>query len=62
MRSFIRSLFHALTSTADVVFPYLTSVLSGRMTPEFAADQADAAIHAHWNMDEKTDDEPPGED
>ncbi len=57
-----RSLFHAVTSTADVVFPYLTSVLSGRMTPEFAADQADAAIHAHWNKGENPDEDPPSDD
>lgn len=59
-----RSIFHAVTSTADVVFPYLTSVLSGRMTPEFAADQAEAAIDAFWNKGEKTDSpekEPPSE-
>jgi len=58
-----RSIFHAVTGTADVVFPYLTSVLSGRMTPEFAADQAEAAIDAFWNKGEKTDspeeEEPP---
>jgi len=50
-----RSIFHAVTSTADVTFPYLTSVLSGRMTPEFAADQAEAAIDAFWNKGEKSD-------
>ena len=50
-----RSIMHAVTSTADVTFPYLTSVLSGRMTPEFAADQAEAAIDAFWNKGEKTD-------
>jgi hypothetical protein len=52
-----RSLLQALTSTADIVFPYLTSVLSGRMTPEFAADQAEAALVARWNKDEE--EEPP---
>jgi hypothetical protein len=41
-----RSIFHTVTSTADVAFPYLTSVLSGRMTPDFASDQAQAALHA----------------
>ena len=59
-----RSIFHAVTSTADVTFPYLTSVLSGRMTPEFAADQAEAAIDAFWNKGEKTDpqeEEPPAD-
>lgn len=54
-----RSILHALTSTADVVFPYLTSVLSGRMTPEFAADQAEAAIHAFWDKGENPEGEPP---
>lgn len=59
-----RSILHAVTSTADVVFPYLTSVLSGRMTPEFAADQAEAAIQGFWDKGEKTDapeEEPPAE-
>ena len=59
-----RSIFHAVTSTADVTFPYLTSVLSGRMTPEFAADLAEAAIDAFWNKGEKSDspeEEPPAE-
>ena len=44
--STFRSLLHFMVMTADKVFPYLTSVLSGRMTPEFAADQAEAAIMA----------------
>ena len=60
-----RSIFNAVTSTADVVFPYLTSVLSGRMTPEFSADQAEAALEAFWNKREKPDapeEEPPGEE
>lgn len=48
-----------MIQTADTVFPYFTSILSGRMTPEFAADQAEAALNAMWNKDEKTDDEPP---
>lgn len=43
-----RSLLTFLTGTADVVFPYLTSILSGRMKPEFAVDQAHAALGAHW--------------
>ena len=54
-----RSILHALTSTADVVFPYLTSVLSGRMTPEFAADQAEAATQAFWDKGESPEEEPP---
>jgi len=36
---------------------YLTSVLSGRMTPEFATDQAEAAIRAMCNDDAKTEEE-----
>jgi len=39
-----RSMFHSLAKTADTVFPYLSSVLSGRMSPEFANDQTEAAI------------------
>lgn len=46
--SHFRGLLHCMVTTADIVFPYLTSVLSGRMAPDFAADQADAAIHAYW--------------
>jgi len=30
------------------VFPYLTGVLSGRKAPDFAADQAEAAVRADW--------------
>ena len=54
-----RSLLHCLLMTADTVFPYLTSVLSGRMTAEFADDQAEAAIAAMWGSDKETDDDPP---
>ena len=54
-----RSLLHCLLMTADTAFPYLTSVLSGRMTPEFADDQAEAALVAMWGKDNKTDGEPP---
>ena len=54
-----RSLLHCLLMTADTVFPYLTSVLSGRMTAEFADDQAEAAIAAMWGKDNNTDGEPP---
>lgn len=43
-----KSLLQYLFLTADAVFPYLTSVLSGRLTPDFAADQAEAAITAQW--------------
>jgi hypothetical protein len=48
-----RSLLHCLVMHADTVFPYLTSVLSGRMTPEFAADQAEAATAAMWDTEER---------
>jgi uncharacterized protein (DUF736 family) len=59
-----RGILHCMVVTADIVFPYLTSVLSGRMAPDFAADQADAAIYAHWTQGENTDapeEEPPAE-
>ena len=42
---------------ADAVFPYLTSVLSGRMTPEFAADQAEAATELMLNTIESEGEE-----
>jgi hypothetical protein len=55
----LKSLLHYLFVTADAVFPYLTSVLSGRMTAEFAADQAEAAITALWDDgEEKVEEEP----
>jgi len=47
-----------MIKTADTVFPYLTSILSGRMTPEFAADQAEATVNALWNKDEQTSEGP----
>ena len=47
-----RSLLHCLVMHADTVFPYLTSVLSGRMAPDFAADQAAAATASMWDTDE----------
>jgi len=43
-----RALLNSLVHAADTAFPYLTAVLSGRMLPEFAADQAEAAIRADW--------------
>ncbi|MEX1119478.1 MAG: YbjN domain-containing protein [Terrimicrobiaceae bacterium] len=52
-----QALLHYLVKTADTVFPYLTSVLSGRMTPEFAADQAEAAIQALSNKQDISEDE-----
>jgi hypothetical protein len=44
--SIFSALFHFMLMTADEVSPYLTGVLSGGMTPAFAADQAAAAIMA----------------
>jgi hypothetical protein len=43
----------ALATTIDC----LTSVLSGRMTPELAADQAEAAIEAFWDKGNNPEDE-----
>lgn len=54
-----QALLHHLVKTADTVFPYLTSVLSGRMTPEFAADQAEAAILAMSNAGQNPDNDTP---
>ena len=48
-----RSLLHCLVMHADTVFPYLTSVLSGRMAPDFAADQAEAATASMWDTEER---------
>lgn len=42
------ALLNSLIHAADTVFPYLADVLNGRMTPEFAADQAEAAVRADW--------------
>ena len=55
--STFRGLLHFMLMTADEVFPYLTSVLAGRMTAEFAADQAEAAILALCDNDGKTEEE-----
>ena len=52
-----RGILHCMVKTADTVFPYLTSVLSGRMAPDFAADQADAAIYAQWNKGNNPEEE-----
>ena len=52
-----RGILHCMVVTSDIVFPYLTSVLSGRMAPDFAADQADAAIYAHWTKGNNPEDE-----
>jgi len=49
-----RALMNSLLSAADAAFQYLTGVLNGRMPPEFAADQAEAAIQAFWDKGEKT--------
>jgi hypothetical protein len=43
-----RALLNSLVHAADTAFPYLTGVLNGRMPPEFAADQAEAAGRADW--------------
>jgi hypothetical protein len=43
-----RGLLHSMLMTADEVFPHLTNVLSGSMSPDCAADQAEAAILAMW--------------
>ncbi len=48
-----RALLNSLASAANVVFPYLITVLGGQMTPEFAADQAQAAVQADWVAREK---------
>ncbi len=52
-----RSMLHCLLMTAETVFPYLMGVLTGRMNPEFANDQAEAALAAMWSKDqsEKSD-------
>ena len=52
-----RALLHSMLMTGDEVFPFLTNVLSGSMTPEFAADQAEAAIIAMCNDRGNTDEE-----
>jgi hypothetical protein len=44
-----RALLNSLVHAADTAFPYLTGVLNGRMPPEFAADQAEAAVRADWD-------------
>ena len=46
-----RALLNSLVEAADAAFPYLTSVLSGRMSPEFAADQAQAAVQVGWKKE-----------
>ncbi len=54
-----RSILHCLLMTADTAFPYLTSVLSGRMSPAFADDQAGAALAAMWGKDDSSNDDEP---
>lgn len=51
-KSRFRAMLNALIITVDSTFPYLTSVLNGRMAPAFAADQAEAAIVAAWTQTE----------
>ena len=48
-----RAFLNSLTSAANAVFPYLITVLAGEMSPEFAADQAQAAVQADWVVREK---------
>ena len=43
-----RALLNALVSAADAAFPYIAGVLSGRMSAELAADQAEAAVQSGW--------------
>ena len=45
---FFRAILNALLAAADATFPYLTGVLTGRMLPAFAADQAEAGIRTAW--------------
>jgi len=42
------SVLQFIFGSVEATFPYLTSVLSGRMSAEFAADQADAATADFW--------------
>ncbi len=46
--AFFRAILDALLAAADAAFPYLTGVLTGRMSPAFAADQAEAGIRTAW--------------
>lgn len=41
-----RRILHSMVVTADIVFPYLTSVLSGRMTPDILRMSAPVAFPA----------------
>ena len=52
-----RGMLHFVVKTADTAFPYLTSVLSGGMKPDFAADQAEAALQNAWKKTEETEEE-----
>lgn len=56
-KSRFRAMLNALIVTVDSTFPYLTGVLNGRMTPSFAADQAEAAIVAAWSKPETDNEE-----
>jgi len=51
-KEFVRAILNSLASATDAAFPYLTGVLTGRMSPEFAADQAEAGIRTHWRRRE----------
>jgi hypothetical protein len=52
-----RALLHSMLMTSNEAFPFLTNVLSGSMTPEFAADQAEAAINAMCDDTGKADED-----
>lgn len=52
-----REIFKFMVTTVDTVFPYLANVISGGMKPDFAADQADAALLSYWNKTEETEEE-----
>jgi len=49
--SAFRSMLRFLSAASQAAFPYLTAVLAGRMTPEFAADQAEAAIGSAMRLE-----------
>lgn len=42
------ALLNSLVHAADTTFPFLTGVLNGKMTPDIAADQAQAAVQFEW--------------
>lgn len=48
--SLFTSMVQALAHMSDRIFPYVMALISGKMTPDFAADQAIAALSG--NSDE----------